>query len=348
MRSAKQHAQSLGKAEAVRGTHDGERLSDTSRAGGKDGAVRSPLVGEFLDYAHVEKGLSSNTISSYRSDLLELVDYFARRPKDLREATRQDIRDFLVSLYRRNLRARSVARHLVALRNFFRFLVREGKIPSDPTVGIDAPRLERSLPKYLTEQEVDSLLGQPDMSTPAGLRDRAMLELLYATGMRVSELVSLRPEDIDTSLGIVRCRGKGSKERLVPVGKSALRIVEAYLDSGRPKLVKNPLTPGPYSPGERDKGEGGGLLFVNQRGFPLSRVGFWKILGGYGRRAGIMTRLAPHLVRHSFATHLLERGADLRSIQLMLGHSDISTTQIYTHVLKERLKQVYHAHHPRA
>jgi len=348
MRSAKQHGEGLGKAEAVRRAHDGKLSSYTSLAVGKDGAVRSPLVGEFLDYAHVEKGLSSNTITSYRRDLLELVDYFARRRKDLRGATRQDIRDFLVSLYRRNLRARSVARHLVALRNFFRFLVREGKIPSDPTVGIDAPRLERSLPKYLTEQEVDSLLGQPDMSTPAGPRDRAMLELLYATGMRVSELVSLRPEDIDTSLGIVRCRGKGSKERLIPVGKSALRIIEAYLDSGRPKLVNNPLTSGPHSPRERGKGDGRGLLFVNQRGFPLSRVGFWKILGGYGRRAGIMTRLAPHLVRHSFATHLLERGADLRSIQLMLGHSDISTTQIYTHVLKERLKQVYQAHHPRA
>jgi integrase/recombinase XerD len=226
-----------------------------------------------------------------------------------------------------------VARHLVSLRNFFRFLLKEGKVKQDPTAAVDAPQIDRSLPKYLTEQEMEWLLEQPDTSTPAGLRDKAMLELLYATGMRVSELVSLRRENIDARLGVARCQGKGGKERLIPVGKSALQAVEIYLQRGRGKFVK----PSAAS-----------WLFVNRRGGALSRVGFWKILAGYGRRAGITTRLTPHLIRHSFATHLLERGADLRSIQLMLGHSDISTTQVYTHVLKERLKQVYHAHHPRA
>jgi integrase/recombinase XerD len=239
----------------------------------------------------------------------------------------------MAALYGRGLSARSVARHLISLRNFFRFLAREDRIQSDPTAEVDAPKLEQTLPRYLTTEEVDTLLRQPDISAPPGLRDKAMLELLYATGMRVSELVHLRWSDFDSGLGIVRCLGKGNKERLIPVGKSALRAVEAYLVGGRSAFCKN--SPQPF-------------LFLNWRGGPLSRVGFWKILAAYGRRAGISVPLAPHLVRHSFATHLLERGADLRSIQLMLGHSDISTTQIYTHVLTQRLKQVYQTHHPRA
>ncbi len=291
-----------------------------------------PALVDFLDYARVEKGLSSNSISSYRRDLREFSSHCAREGRNLQKIKRDDIRNYLASLYRRGLSARSVARHLVSIRNFFRFLVREGKIKSDPTAAVDAPKIGQSLPKYLTEQEIEALLQPPDTSTPAGLRDKAMLELLYATGMRVSELLSLGAQDLDVNLGIVRCRGKGNKERLIPVGKSALQAVDNYLRDGRGKLLKADIP----------------FLFVNRRGGPLSRVGFWKILARYGRKAGITTRLTPHLVRHSFATHLLERGADLRSIQLMLGHSDISTTQIYTHVLKERLKQVYHAHHPRA
>jgi integrase/recombinase XerD len=295
-------------------------------------AQPTPELLEFLDYARVEKGLAANSVSSYRRDLIGFLDYLGRAGQHLKSATREDIRGFFKALYARGLSARSVARHLVSLRNFFRFLLERGKVTSDPTRDIDAPEVGHSLPKYLTSGEVDALLERPDTSTPAGHRDKAMLELLYATGMRVSELVSLRREDLESNLGVVRCQGKGSKERLIPVGKSALRALEAYARQ-RGELVKDPAV---------------SSLFVNQRGRPLSRVGFWKIIARYGREAGITTRITPHLVRHSFATHLLERGADLRSIQLMLGHSDISTTQIYTHVLKARLKQVYHAHHPRA
>ena len=290
-------------------------------------------LNQFLVYTRVEKGLASNSIESYRRDLVEFVGYKFHAHKGLGEINREDIRDFLASLYRRGLGGRSVARHLVALRNFFRFLLQEGKIDEDPTAQIDAPQFAHSLPKYLATPEVDALLLQPDTSSPAGLRDKAMLELLYATGIRVSELVHLRWEDFQLNLGVLRCLGKGGKERLIPIGKSALQVVEAYAKEGRPKLAKKAGVP---------------YFFLNQRGGSLSRVGFWKILGRYGRTAGITTPLAPHMVRHSFATHLLERGADLRSIQLMLGHSDISTTQIYTHVVKERLKQVYQTHHPRA
>jgi integrase/recombinase XerD len=287
----------------------------------------------FLDYIRVEKGLAANSLASYGRDLAGFGAYLERRRKELGELERGDLRDFLASLYRRGLSARSVARHLVSLRNFFRFLVREGRLRNDPTAELEAPRVGLSLPKYLTTAEVDSLLAKPDASTPAGVRDQAMLELLYATGMRVSEIVHLRWEDFEANLGVVRCRGKGNKERLIPVGKSALKAVESYVREGRPKLAKKRGSP---------------FLFLNQKGSGLSRVGFWKILAAYGRAAGIQTPLTPHLVRHSFATHLLERGADLRSIQLMLGHSDISTTQIYTHVMKERIKQVYQSHHPRA
>jgi integrase/recombinase XerD len=287
----------------------------------------------FLDFARVEKGLAANSIESYRRDLTEFSDFLHRQGKSPAEVDRGDIRAFLKSLYDRGLGARSVARHLVSLHNLFRFLVREGRLPGDPTAEVEAPKLDQSLPRYLTGEQVDRLLAQPDVSTPLGLRDKAMLELLYATGMRVSELVQVGTADMDKELGIIRCLGKGSKERLIPVGKSALRAVEAYLLGGRAVLAgkRNP----PW-------------LFLNRRGRALSRVGFWKILAAYGRRAGLAGGITPHLVRHSFATHLLERGADLRSIQLMLGHSDISTTQIYTHVLKERLKEVYQSHHPRA
>jgi integrase/recombinase XerD len=302
------------------------------RQNGLDSSPGLREVHDYLDYARVERGLAANSISNYQRDLIHFYGFLRGRGKSFAEADRDDVRAFLAALYGRGLSARSVARHLISLRNFFRFLAKEDRIHSDPTAEVDAPKLEQTLPRYLTIDEVDTLLRQPDISTPLGLRDKAMLELLYATGMRVSELVHLRCSDIDSGLGIVRCLGKGNKERLIPVGKSALRAVEAYL-LGRSAFCKNGQEP---------------FLFLNRRGGPLSRVGFWKILAGYGRRAGISVPLAPHLVRHSFATHLLERGADLRSIQLMLGHSDISTTQIYTHVLTQRLKQVYQTHHPRA
>lgn len=287
----------------------------------------------FLEFARVEKGLAANSIESYRRDLTEFSAFLHHLGKSASEVKREDIGAFLKQLYDRELKARSRARHLVSLRNLFRFLIREGRLIGDPTAGIVAPKLERSLPKHLSPEEVDKLLAQPDVTTPLGLRDKAMLELLYATGMRVSELVHVGAGDIDMELGVIRCLGKGSKERLIPVGKSALRAVEAYVRDGRALLVRKRNPP---------------WLFLNRRGGALSRVGFWKIITAYGRSARLATKLTPHLVRHSFATHLLERGADLRSIQLMLGHSDISTTQIYTHVLKERLKQVYQSHHPRA
>ncbi|HEX5410976.1 MAG TPA: site-specific tyrosine recombinase XerD [Terriglobia bacterium] len=293
----------------------------------------SPEVASFLDYATVEKGLASNSIASYGRDLRKFAAFLHNSKLTLHQVRHEHIRNFLETLYKQNLTARSVARHLASLRHFFHFLVREGRLTADPAHEVETPHLSHSLPKYLSFNEVESLLKQPDPATPMGLRDRALIELLYATGMRVSELLSVRWEDFEPNLGIVRCVGKGNKERLIPVGKSALRAVESYLRNGRGSLAKRP---------------GSTYLFLNQRGGPLSRVGFWKILAAYGRRAGIHVSLTPHMVRHSFATHLLERGADLRSIQSMLGHSDVSTTQIYTHVLKERLRQVYQTHHPRA
>ncbi len=291
----------------------------------------------FLNYARVEKGLSTNTVLSYRRDLTKLLRHLQARHLSLAEVTREDVREFLQSLYTQGLNPRSVARCLAAVRGFFRFLLNEGTIRQQPVTEVETPDLGRILPKYLSLEQVEVLLAQPDPATPAGLRDKAMLELLYACGLRVSELVSLRWEDFDANLGVLRCRGKGGKERLIPVGKAALQAVESYVRQGRPSLVRH-----------GSGGEAASYLFLNHRGKKLSRVGFWKIIKAYGRAAGIGTPLTPHLLRHSFATHLLERGADLRSIQLMLGHSDISTTQVYTHVLKERLKQVYEAHHPRA
>jgi integrase/recombinase XerD len=254
----------------------------------------------------------------------------------LEGVTRGDLVDFLASLYREKLESRTVARHLVTLRNFFRFAQIQELIAADPTINLESPKVRRTLPGYLKLEEVERLLNQPDANVPLGLRDRAMLEVLYSTGLRVSELVSLRVSDLDGKTGCVRCIGKGDKERIVPVGRKALGMVDKYLREARPEILK------------KGKAASSPTLFVNRRGASLSRVGVWKILSGYGRRAGLRVALTPHMLRHSFATHLLERGADLRSVQLMLGHADISTTQIYTHVVEERLKQIYKAHHPRA
>ncbi len=297
-----------------------------------DRSIRSEIL-QFLEYSRVEKGLAANSISSYKRDLTRFAGYLQQRGLTLQRTKREDIRHFLATLYKAELSARSVARNLVSLRGFFHFLHREGRVQSEATSEIDSPQIGRSLPKFISLEEVELLLKAPNPSKPSGLRDKAMLELLYATGMRVSELTGLGKGDLDANLGILRCLGKGNKERLIPVGRDALKAVESYVTQGRPQLLK---------------GRSSSYLFLNQRGGRMSRVGFWKILSAYGRKAGIATPLTPHLVRHSFATHLLDRGADLRSIQLLLGHSDISTTQIYTHVLKERLKQVYQMHHPRA
>jgi integrase/recombinase XerD len=312
---------------------NGETPADRTASIGPASKLLPGEIAGFLDYIQAEKGLAANTVLAYRRDLQKFAASLSSRGQTVTQATREEIREFLAGLYRQRLSARAVARYLASLRGFYQFLLREGRLDLDPTAEIDPPRLPQTLPKYLAASDVERLLSQPDVSTPAGLRDKAMLEVLYATGVRVSELVGLRWEDFDANLGIVRCLGKGNKERLIPVGKSALRALEAYVARGRAQLAKKAKV---------------SLLFLNQRGGKLSRVGFWKILARYGRAAGIITPLTPHLVRHSFATHLLERGADLRSIQMMLGHSDISTTQIYTQVVREHLKQVYQAHHPRA
>ena len=295
-----------------------------------------PTIASFLTRVRVEKGLSINTLAAYRRDLAKFEAYARKKKLTLEGVTRDDLVDFLSSLFHQKLESRTVARHLVTLRNFFRFAQTQDLISTDPTLNLESPKIRRSLPGYLRLEEIERLLAQPDDKTPLGLRDHAMLDVLYSTGLRVSELISLRVMDLDTAVGCIRCIGKGDKERIVPIGKKALALVERYLRDARPKLIG------------KGKQALATTLFINRRGAPLSRVGVWKILSAYGRKAGLRSALTPHMLRHSFATHLLERGADLRSVQLMLGHSDISTTQIYTHVVEERLKQIYKAHHPRA
>ncbi len=287
----------------------------------------------FLNCLRVEKGLSDNTIQAYRRDIAKFAAFVATRQLGAIDVQRGDVVDFLGTLYRKGLDSRSVARHLVTIRHFFRFALMEGYVHDDPAATIESPRFRHSLPEFLSLEEVDRLLRQPDVTTVVGLRDRAMIELMYSCGLRVSELCSLRVSDLQPEAGCLRCIGKGDKERLVPIGRQALEVVQRYLKSSRPKLLREGSSP---------------HLFLNQKGGKIGRITYWKTLGQYGRKAGLRKALKPHMLRHSFATHLLDRGADLRSVQMMLGHSDISTTQIYTHVVEERLKQVYKAHHPRA
>jgi integrase/recombinase XerD len=292
----------------------------------------------FLNYLKVEKGLAQNTILAYGRDLKRFSAFLAKRRIDrLGAIAREDIVDFLSSLYRDKLDSRSVARYLVSLRGFFKYALMERLVPNDPTENMESPKTRRSLPTYLRVDEVERLLTSPDPTTPVGLRDRAMFEVLYSTGLRVSELANLRVVDLDMRMGCVRCIGKGDKERLVPIGRKAIAAVEQYVAGGRQYFVP-PGQPAAHSE----------VLFLTRRGRMLSRVSIWKILHDYGVKLGFRGRLTPHKLRHSFATHLLEGGADLRSVQLMLGHADISTTQIYTHVVEDRLKQIYKAHHPRA
>ena len=295
------------------------------------------LVVSFMNYIKVEKGLAANTLTAYDRDLRKFEAFAEKRSLSLEAVSREHIVDFLGDLYKQGLDSHSVARHMASLRNFFRFGLAEGAITLDPMLNLESPKTRRRLPVYLRMEDVDRLLNQPDLSTPYGLRDHAILEVLYSTGLRVSELVNLKVSDLEMRMGCLRCIGKGDKERLVPVGRKALAAVRAYIEKSRPQLL-----------GRRDTVKASPWLFVNRFGNRLSRIAIWRLLTAYGRRAGIRARLSPHKLRHSFATHLLERGADLRSVQLMLGHADISTTQIYTHVMEERLKQVYKAHHPRA
>lgn len=286
-----------------------------------------------MNSVRVEKGLSENTIKAYRRDLEKFAAFAQQHKLSTKHVRRRDVVDFLAMLYRQGLDSRSVARHLTTLRNFFRFALIEGYVDEDPSATIESPKFHRALPDFLSLEEVDRLLRQPDTNTVAGLRDRAMIELMYSCGLRVSELCGLRVSDLQQEEGCLRCLGKGNKERLVPVGRQALEAVQRYLRDSRPKLLGESTSP---------------HLFLRQTGNAIDRVAYWQRLRDYGRKAGLRKRLRPHMLRHSFATHLLDRGADLRSVQIMLGHSDISTTQIYTHVVEERLKQVYKAHHPRA
>jgi len=291
------------------------------------------VIHEFLSYLRVEKGVSMNTHDAYRRDVEKFQEFAAKKRLTLEQASRDTIVDFLRSLYDRKLDSRSVARHLVTLRQFFRFVLIEGYVKEDPTETVESPRFRMGLPMFLNVEEVDRLLAVPDAGTIIGLRDKAMIEVMYSAGLRVSELCGLRLSDIHFDSGYLRCMGKGSKERLVPIGRKAMEVVQLYLRESRPKLLRDHSTE---------------LLFLNRHGGGCSRHGFWKTVSDFGRKAGLRKKLKPHMLRHSFATHLLDRGADLRAVQMMLGHTDIATTQIYTHVVEERLKQVYRAHHPRA
>ncbi len=288
----------------------------------------SAPVRSFLDFCRVEKGLSVNTLHSYQFDL----ERFST-PVPVRDASPDHLAGYVESLYRAGLSARSIARHITTLRNFYSFLAREGEIGHDPTEHLALPKQWSTLPRYLNREEVERLFGAPPVDKPTGLRDRAMLELLYATGLRVSELCGLERSAVDGEFAVLRVTGKGNKQRLVPFGESAREAIDRYLEDGRPRLLK---------------GRASRYLFVTAQGSAMTRQGFWKLLGLYGRKIGIFRNLTPHVVRHSFATHLVEGGADLRSVQIMLGHADISTTQIYTHVARRRLRETVDKHHPRA
>ncbi len=290
------------------------------------------LADAYLNHLRVERRVSDHTVTSYAHDLVLLDEFALARGRDATALERQDLEEFARDLMAAGRSPRSVARVVACVRGFYRFLVLDRRLGHNPAEDLRAPRSWPALPKFLTLEEVDRLIAQPDVSTPLGLRDRALLELLYATGLRVSELVGLRASDINLEAGYLVCMGKGSKQRLVPLGDQAAAWVRRYQKEARPHLVRKASA---------------SRLFVNARGGPLSRVGFWKNLKRYGAQAGLKRDLSPHVLRHSFATHLLDRGADLRAIQMMLGHADLSTTQIYTHVIETRLRSVYERFHPR-
>jgi integrase/recombinase XerD len=289
-------------------------------------------IDRFCDALWLEHGLSAHTISAYRSDLDQITRFLAKRNRDLANARREDIRAYLAHLRRGRVRPTTAARVLSALRRFYRYLTRENPGTADPTALIDSPKLTRELPQSLSEEQVDRLLAAPDTRTPLGLRDRAMLETLYATGLRASELVGLTLGQIGMVQGVVRVIGKGNKERLVPLGEEAVTWLGRYQDEARRRLLKRQTTD---------------AVFVTARGGPLTRQAFWHNIRRYARRGGIHVPLSPHTVRHAFATHLLNHGADLRAVQMLLGHADLSTTQIYTHVARARLQELHARHHPR-
>ncbi|RPJ64345.1 MAG: site-specific tyrosine recombinase XerD [Acidobacteria bacterium] len=290
------------------------------------------LVDAYLDHLRVERRLAGHTIESYARDLAALAGYAEGQGLAIERFSRQDLEGFVRALMASGLSPRSTARAVACVRGLYRYLVLDRRLEASPADDLRAPRAWPALPRFLSMEEVDRLIAQPDVSTPRGLRDRAMIEVLYATGLRVSELVGLRPPDLNLEGGYLTCTGKGDKQRLVPLGDQAVEWVRRYAREGRPALLGTRSSP---------------RLFVNARGGALSRVGFWKILKAHGLAAGLPRDLSPHVLRHSFATHLLDRGADLRAIQMMLGHADLSTTQIYTHVLDARMRTVYEKFHPR-
>lgn len=291
------------------------------------------LLDEFCDTLWLEDGLSRNTLESYRRDVRQFGEWLKKQhSKRLLAADHADIQAYLGYQFSRKARATSAARLLSSLKRFYRHYVRAGKLAGDPTIRIDAPALPRGLPKTLTEADVENLIAAPEVDTPLGLRDRAMLETLYASGLRVSELVTLKGVQVSHDMGVVRVMGKGSKERLVPLGEEALQWLRRYAAEARPALLA---------------GRASDDLFVTSRGAAMTRQAFWQLIKRYAAHAGVAKSISPHTLRHAFATHLLNHGADLRVVQLLLGHSDISTTQIYTHVARERLKQLHAKHHPR-
>ena len=290
------------------------------------------MIDAYLDHLRVERRLAEHTLESYARDLAALASYAESTGTIPDRLDRHALEEFVRRQRARGLAPRSVARMVAAVRGFYRFLVLDQRLQQSPADDLHPPRAWPALPKFLSIEEVDLLMAQPDVTTPRGLRDRALIELLYATGLRVSELVNVRLSDLHLDEAYLTCIGKGSKERIVPIGEQAAEWIRKYQASARRELLKKRQSP---------------RLFLNARGGPLSRVGFWKILTQYGRKAHLRRSISPHVLRHSFATHLLERGADLRAIQLMLGHADLSTTQIYTHVLEARLRKVYDRFHQR-
>jgi integrase/recombinase XerD len=292
-------------------------------------------VDAYLTHLTSERRLAANSVESYARDLVLLARFAAARALTPELLGRADLEELVRDLMSEGRSPRSVARAIACYRGFYRFLMIDGRLKVNPAADVRPPRAWKALPRYLSVEEVDALLAAPDVTRPRGLRDRALIELLYATGMRVSELVGLRPADVNLEASYLTCSGKGHKQRVVPIGDEAARWVRRYLGEARPALL-----------GRRT---GAARLFVNARGgTSLTRIGFWKILKTYARQAGVTPAISPHMLRHSFATHLLERGADLRAIQMMLGHADLSTTQIYTHVLEQRLRTIYDQFHPRA
>lgn len=292
------------------------------------------ILETYLDSLWLERGLSRNTLEAYRRDLTGFSAWLTGHDSRLLDVHREDITRWLAYRLSKGIKARSTARSLSCLRSLYRYLLRENRISEDPTLLVENPKLGRPLPDTLTEMDVERLLSAPDVTTPLGMRDRTMLEVLYATGLRVTELVSLQLTDVNIRQGVVRVIGKGSKERLVPLGEEAIGWYCQYLKEARPALLKNNL--------RQD------VVFPSGQGRPMTRQTFWHRIKAHARTAGIRRKLSPHTVRHAFATHLLNHGADLRVVQLLLGHSDLSTTQIYTHVAQQRMKELYRTHHPRA